>query len=870
MIYKVCEEVIKISLDKQVHLYSVPTDAFYTDEERTIHNQLSQLHYEKNRLKNKILKNKNQDIKDLTQKYKEVNKKIKKLKNNLYELFRKNSGVRILNSEALTKKNVISLFESTLTRTLGIKENTLTEDLFVVQTYFFDILKDLILHGFIHNNEKYICFTASAGQIRTKKTVFIKETVFKKHQDTLMCGLTIDKINSMGGVNINKFLAYLALCNSATDEWKNFNIHKSIVVDDMETIVHSLVDYIDEKTYNITRKEMNIMINHTDGCGMILPSVSKKSFMIRMPWVKGLLVPFPFDKFIREKRKTLNDAKIGIVKDIYGKEYDILSDEIEIIFTKSQFKMWMYYTSWDQYKEYFLKYNCQAGICNEEEDYIDYAKINYQMLQTLTDFTDRELEKLSATTRHNIINSTKDLNTMLRILGVKSTNKNKNYLQQALEVYPELLHDTYCKEILKQVKKSLVKEARAGKLDIQGMYTFIVPDLYAFCEYLFLGNKNPVGILKNGEVSCNLFERDIKLDCLRSPHLYREHAVRINKLNNDTRKWFITKGLYTSCHDPISKILMFDNDGDKALVVADLVLIEVAERNMKDIVPLHYDMAKAGAELISNESIYRGLIAAYTGGNIGVISNNITKIWNGNNVDLDIIKWLCMENNFTIDYAKTLYKPIRPKSINKRINKAINSKVPYFFIYAKNYKKDNVEQINNSVINRLEKIIPNPILRFNLTNLEKFNYKMLMENPDVSIDQDLINLYEKLDLKRKFLINQAEKNNNIVFLYHNIRKELIGGNNPEYVTDVLIKYLYESKKLNYKTTLWECFGDIIVENLKRNLECLYKGYFVCISCGARKKIKGKNHKYCDSCRDYARRIYKTKKQYEYRSKRGHF
>ena len=79
---------------------------------------------------------------------------------------------------------------------------------------------------------------------------------------------------------------------------------------------------------------------------------------------------------------------------------------------------------------------------------------------------------------------------MLKVLGVTKSNTNKNYFQQALEIYPQLLCDTYSKEILKQVKKSLVKEGKSGKLEVNGKYTFISPDMYAFCEYLFAGVKD--------------------------------------------------------------------------------------------------------------------------------------------------------------------------------------------------------------------------------------------------------------------------------------------------------------------------------------------------------------------------------------------
>ena len=406
-------------------------------------------------------------------------------------------------------------------------------------------------------------------------------------------------------------------------------------------------------------------------------------------------------------------------------------DDIRVIFIKSQFKMWKYYKSWEEYCENFKKYSCQAGKCNEEEDEIKNAKINYQMLQTITDITDAELLELCKENMEDINKIVYDKKHMLKLLGVTKENKNKNYIQQALEIYPNLIDDDYLKNIINQTKKSLVKKARVAKIKLDCKYTFMCPDLYAFCEYLFLGNKNPKGLLKDGEVYCSLYKDKDKLDCLRSPHLYKEHAIRKNvkdKTDNniDRSEWFITKGLYLSVHDLISKMLQNDFDGDKSLVCAEELFVEIAERNMKDIVPLFYNMKKAEPEIINNISIYNGLIAAYTGGNIGCYSNNISKIWDNEEIwssddkdkkeeALKAIKLLCMENNFTIDYAKTLYKPERPKEIKKLISKYTKRKLPHFFIYAKDKKRHQVESINNSTVNKLLKIIPNPRVSFKLS-----------------------------------------------------------------------------------------------------------------------------------------------------------
>lgn len=829
-----------MSLSNQVHVYSLDTSDFYNEAEFKIHKQLNKRHlYRKNLIYKREKVEEDDDKKYFNLHITKTNKVIKKLKEKLTILFSKNSNIRILDRNKLIPKKIVSMFDSASSRVLQIPINTLTEDIMIVQTYFFDVLEDIILDGFLLGEEKYICYTASSGQIRNKKTEFIKESVLIKNKNTLMCGLTLNIINNLDGVNVNKYLAYLALNNSATDIWYDFDINKSIVVDDMETTIRGLVDFIDDETYEITRKEMDLLINHTDGVGMVLKN--DKNFMTRLPWIKGLMVCHEFDKFIREHSSS------GIVKDIYGKEYNVIKDGVEVIFTKSQFKMYKYYTSWQDYCDKFIKYNCHATKCNEEEDYFEYAKTNYQMIQTLTDMTDQELIKIATKTNTYIENIGSDKNTKLRVLGVTCSNNKKNNIQKALEIYPDLLNDSYCKKILKQVKKSIVKEGKSGKLEINGKYTFISPDLYAFCQYLFLGIKKPDGLLKNGEVYCNLYKDSKKLDCLRSPHLYREHAIRNNVTDEEKKKWFVTNALYVSSHDLISKLIMNDWDGDKSLVCAEPTIIEVGERNMEDIVPLHYNMKKAPSIQISNAIIFNGLKLAYTGGNIGIKSNDITKIWNSEEINLDAIKLLCMENNFTIDYAKTLYKPERPKDKHKLITKYTKSKTPHFFIYVKDKKENNVAQINNSVVNRLSKLIKNTRLTFTDNGLEKFDYKMLMRNKYVESNKDIIDKYTELDLRQHFLINPNDdkKKNKFNYKYESIKNQILMIN-PDiyYVTDVLVQYLYQEKKSSYKTTLWECFGDIIVENLNINVS---KKNIYCKECGVLVEQTAKYHKYCKIC-----------------------
>lgn len=814
----------------------------------------------------------------------------------------------------INKKNVISVFDSSFTRMIGANQDSLCEDFMVVQVYYFDVIKDLIYHGFEYKGEKFIYFTSSAGQIRTKKCVFVKESIWNQFEKTIMCGLTIDDINAKGGNNPNKHLAYMALMNSATDEWLEFDINKVIVIDDFETNVEGDYDFINDETYEITRTHGEVPITHTDGAGMILPNafgVKQKNKMVRLPWIKGLLGVFDFRKFIDV------NCCLPVIKDIYGIEHDVIAEDIQVIFTKSQFKMWKYYDNFDVYKENYKKYHCTAGFTNPEEDRIKDATINYQMLQSLTDVTDEELDKMVAGSVEKLKTVCSSVETVQNFLGASPYQEYKTPFQKCICLYPELINDVYVRDTIKDLKDSLIKRYCAGKIQVHGKYTFLLPDFYAACQYWFQHIQNPNGLLKDGEVFCWLFRKNDKLDCLRSPHLYREHAVRRNAAwvecdkQLELREWYCTNAVYTSSFDLISKILQFDVDGDKSLVVADANFVSVAERNMNGIVPLYYNMKKALPSLLNNQTIYAGLQSAFTGSNIGLYSNDISKIWNSDvfvngskeeqQEALDVIKILCCENNFKIDYAKTLYMPERPSEWKDRISKFTNKQLPYFFVYAKDKVSTQVEERNNSFVNRIFYKIPNvrisfkhidgtinsdiDIKRFRKSiRLQRPNWIMLVSNKNIELDERLIKKYRELAAIYKWLISSliTEINDPNVYtkadvkrhaeydtLVKHIKDELfVFGYSDDEMSDMLVKYFY-CEKINSrdKDLLWSCFGEIIYKNLETNIKQSQKE-IQCVDCGEWFIIKIKDSETCrcNSCYVEYRKKYKAQKEKERRER----
>lgn len=265
---------------------------------------------------------------------------------------------------------------------------------------------------------------------------------------------------------------------------------------------------------------------------------------------KGLVTSFDFLRFCK-----VYDVH-PVLTDVWGQEHDLIAEDIEVIFTKSQLKLWNYYESWDVYKDNFKRLGCCFNKTNEEEDYIKDTTLCYQFLQTLSGMTDEEIDTLTKQPLERIQQLSTNADTMLEVVGA-DINSDIPY-QKAIAMYPELLRESYFKDVIKQTKTKWVLDARSGKIKCENKRLFVIPDMYAVCEYWFLGDKNPKGLLQDGEVACIRYRNKEEVDCLRSPSLYLEHAIR--KVVKDTKiyQWLYTDAIAVSVHDLISRVLQFD------------------------------------------------------------------------------------------------------------------------------------------------------------------------------------------------------------------------------------------------------------------------------------------------------------------------
>ncbi|SOC12900.1 RNA dependent RNA polymerase [Ureibacillus xyleni] len=834
----------------QVYLYSITTSDLFNEQEMGIQQQIFEL-------KEQIKTNKKKGISN-----KEINKQVDELSvvlRNLLPLHK--DDTRELKQERLTDSKVIAQFESTFTRALELQSISVdddeeeikpTIDFIVVEVYHDVVMEQIIKRGFNYLGKRYKFAFSSSGQIRTKKLVFVNEIRYMQIENKLTAGLT-DKM--IGSISINKLIAYKALCNSSSVKWEGFDINKAIVVPDFEFMIKDVeVDYINSK-YEVITTTKDITNPVMDGCGIMLPSVSNKNIQFRgAGGFKGLLTPFPFDKFLKKFPKAKS-----VVKDVWGKEWNVIDEGIEIIFTASQMKFYKQLTNkdnpkitWQQYKHDFIKYGCEFAICNQDVDVFDDKAINYQMLQTLFNLDQNDLEEITSHTKEMIETATETLDNMLSFIGVNAESEYQRPIHKSLSLYNDLIHDEYVKEMVKKQKAELVKNARAGKILIPNTKrTYLIPDVYAFAQWLF--GLEVTGLLEDKQVSCKLYNAgEDKLDVLRSPHLNaNEHTVRDNVVTDKTKDWFTTNGCYVSIHDMIPFIIMCDFDGDEALIVENPTFVKNAKVHTEGLIPLQYELGVADPKEINNDNIYTSLKAAFSK-NIGEISNNITKIFNQDEItdeDLELVKQLCYINNQYIDYAKTLWEAELPEDLQVKINKLKARKLPTFFIQAKDKKQKQVLARNNRTVNRLFDIFKVKQLSFKGGS---FDYKLLMTNSKRKSNQLIIDTYEELTKYKGLEIKKELKGNDVkinqLYVVRATKKELLKLGKIDEVVDVLVKHLYTTKT-PYKQLLWDMFGNKIYANLKYNLLNLKD----CMDCKEEFEPTHHSQRRCKSCAENAER-----------------
>lgn len=521
-----------------------------------------------------------------------------------------------------------------------------------------------------------------------------------------------------------KLSAYEALCASASVpvSWPK----GVIVVKDVETqFVSDRINIDDSDTTKepvvALEKGAHCVNNASDGCGMMLPSLSRRwntelgdkvertisGVNMRNSWTKGMV--FTFD-FIEWAEKNVGSY---IIKDVWGDERDIR--DAELILTEGQLKLWKCYSSWEDYES-----NCRENhytfrvAKTAEHELDDVRQLNYQFIQPYDTLTDDDVKELIAPTVNQILDIEKydPRKSIVYLAGSKLTEETVKYADaesRALMANPSLINDPHIYHKIEKMIARRIKDAKIGVLDVHGNFQILSGDLVALCENMF--GLEVKGVLKKGEIYSQYWiDRDVhKVTCYRAP-MSNAHSIVAQKISysEDARYWFryIESCAIVNAWDTMAAALNgFDFDGDLLFTTDNEVLL----RNHKPLPALNCIQYNAEKKTCTEDDIIKSNIQGF-GSKIGQITNRITamtSMMSNYPPESDEYKTLYYrvqcgqaQQQAEIDKAKGIISNPMPKGWYDQIANKINdddsqeekirkkkyqklcaNKKPYFFIY---------------------------------------------------------------------------------------------------------------------------------------------------------------------------------------------
>ena len=557
----------------------------------------------------------------------------------------------------------------------------------------YDVLKE---HGGILKvtrgdvTTEYVSEFCGASHSRTQKNLFVDRIIKDKLDDILLCGIP----KNTDYPKPSKWNAYYALVTTNSQPVSTPNI---VVIDDFEKAVMETVDVIkvtgsgEQKEYQVlppTEKEIPIL--PFDGAGLVTPECASRwaeeldcrskrtgrryipsCFQFRcLPALKGEAFVFDLKEFAREKG-------VSKIVDLGGKEWDIFTDQIDMVVTKSQFKFW------NLYLDDAGKFDCQkwksafeeevhgykrtfnvAKYADAPEDLRNTSLLSYQPLQTIK-FTSEEVEQLvskSVGTYQKIKSSVEEF---LKYCGVSDEAEHIKPYYLALQYNHALANDAYVRGKMQDDIKRMRNELLSGKQRIHGHYEVFCPDIYGLAEYAL--GLEVKGLLPNPWTIYSRYwtERGVsEVDVIRNPHIAMEHRVCQVITSAEMQKWYKYQEctIVSSMYDTLALALSgADYDGDTVCTTDSLQIINAVKREMEsgngNLIVKDGESGKELKSVIISD--VPGLMEVNARGyknNIGSVIDRVTDLWTLSELYPECRKYIkigTIVGAETIDFAKT-------------------------------------------------------------------------------------------------------------------------------------------------------------------------------------------------------------------------
>lgn len=487
--------------------------------------------------------------------------------------------------------------------------------------------------GFYINGIKYKRLLGTNGGIKNSTIVFVSERLSQELKRRVENGRNPNK-----ELVTAKLEAYKALTCSASNP---VSLPKGIlVVEDAETEfvadVINLTDETDGEPIMEEATEQKIVMDASDGYGIMLPSLAKRwseelglDYVVsgvntRFSFEKGMVFTFDFIDFADKI------AQKYIVKDAWGNDVDIRN--VELILTTSMVKLWDSYSSCEEYVNTSVLNGYTFGIaktCPKELE--NERNLNYQFIQSY-DLDDEDIDELIAPTMNDI----RDVlggDWRKTILFLKGSGINEDNVQKldddyikAIMIDKRILDDPFVQNTIYQLIRNRINEAKVGVLKVHGNYSIVSGDPYLLCQSIFGLEKT--GLLHAGEIY-NKYWADNgsdRLACYRAPMTCHNNIRLVCSVKNDeVRYWYRymnTCTIFNAWDTAAAALNGCDFDGDLVMLTDNKVLVN----KLKPLPTLMCAQRRATKKISSEEDFIRSNIESF-GNDIGQTTNWITSMF---------------------------------------------------------------------------------------------------------------------------------------------------------------------------------------------------------------------------------------------------
>ena len=390
--------------------------------------------------------------------------------------------------------------------------------------------------GFKVNGIEYHRLLGTAGGIKQSTIVYVSSRLYPEIKKRIDNGR-----NMTTPLVPAKLEAYQALaCSGSIPVSWPLGI---IVVPDCITHFKADVISIDDNDISLDEPVMEfihdkeIENNASDGCGMMLPELSKRwnselggdpnevlsGVNTRCAWTKGMVFTFDFIEFAEKVAHTYT------IKDAWGQERDVR--DAELILTTSMLKLRDSYESFEAYYQNCLLNHYQFSVAKTTPHEMDKKRnLNYQFIQGYQ-LTDEQIDELIAPT----VDEIKDImgmdwrKSILYLCGQNLSEKNvmkADPVALALMIEPNMINDPFVRNKIKKMIAKRIRQAKIGVLSVDGNFGIMCGDLYALAQSMF--GLEVTGILKAGEIY-HQFWRDRgapEVACFRAPMTSHNNVVK--------------------------------------------------------------------------------------------------------------------------------------------------------------------------------------------------------------------------------------------------------------------------------------------------------------------------------------------------------